>query len=119
MVSPVRSDVWQSFPDEVTKSIRLVVTGNNYEVNVGGEKGKGTCEVDLSTSPSRMTIIGTEGPNAGKKMLAIFEFPKEDELRVCYDVKGVDFPKAFESTPENSYFLVSYKKESESKTQDE
>lgn len=99
-----------AFPSAVTDTISLQLAAANYEVSVGGKLDKGTCTLDRSVTPWRMTIKGTEGPNAGKTMLAIFELPKEEELRICYDLKGTAFPTAFESTRENGWFLAVYKR---------
>jgi len=99
-----------AFPSAVTDTISLQLAGTTYEVNVGGKLDKGTCTMDRSVTPWRMTIKGTEGPNAGKTLLAIFDFPKQDELRICYDLKGAAFPASFESTRENGWFLAVYQR---------
>ena len=98
------------FPDTVTNGIILSVTGSEYSVLVGGKPDKGTCELDESSEPIRMTIHGTEGPNTGKTFLAICDFPTSEEMRVCYDMKGAAFPNEFDSTAENGYFFVKYKR---------
>jgi uncharacterized protein (TIGR03067 family) len=43
--------------------------------------------VDDAASPQTMDIVGREGPNAGRTMLAIYELEK-DRLTVCYDLDG-------------------------------
>jgi uncharacterized protein (TIGR03067 family) len=96
------------FPPEVTSTISLRIAGDQYEVLVGNNPDKGRCTVDESQTPHQMTIIGNEGPNAGKTILAICELPGPDEFRVCYDLSGSGFPGSFESTAENKYFLVTY-----------
>ena len=96
------------FPSSLTDSIALSVTGEQYEVNVGGNPDKGKCTVDRTTSPNRMTITGTDGPNAGKTFLAVFDFPEPTQMRVCYDLTGAAFPNTFESTADNELFLVVY-----------
>jgi uncharacterized protein (TIGR03067 family) len=98
------------FPSSVTDTISLVASGEQYEVKVGGKADKGTCIADRRTSPNRMTITGIEGPNAGKTFLAVFDFPDPTQMRICYDLNGTAFPTAFESTTENGWFLVSYKR---------
>lgn len=97
-----------AFPKEVVDGITLTITGENYEVLVGGRPDRGTCQRDESQTPGRMVITGTEGPNTGKTYLAIFEQPSDDELRICYDLSGDGHPGVFESTAENGYFLVTY-----------
>jgi uncharacterized protein (TIGR03067 family) len=99
-----------AFPAQVTNTITLAITGDQYVVDVGGQPDKGTCVTDTTQSPQRMTITGTEGPNAGKTLLAIADFPSEGEMRICYDMAGKKFPETFESTAENGHFLVTYRK---------
>jgi uncharacterized protein (TIGR03067 family) len=115
--SPSSQGNWQAtkailagapFPDSVTAGITLSLSGSEYIVSVAGEPDKGTCELDQSSTPSRMTIRGTEGPNKGKTFLAICDFPSSDEMRVCYDMEGAKFPADFTSTAKDGYFLVSY-----------
>lgn len=96
------------FPSAVTESISLTITGDQYEVMVGDKPDKGTCSIDADHTPNRMKINGTEGPNTGKTFLAIFDFPNADEMRVCYDLSGSEYPTEFESTAENGLYLVDY-----------
>jgi len=98
----------QALPPEAAQAIALTLTNDQYLVNVGGAIDKGTFTTDLSTTPNRMTIKGTEGPNAGKTMLTIFDAPDAQTMRLCYDLEGKKFPQLFESTVENKYFFVTY-----------
>lgn len=98
------------FPPTVTEGINLTIDGENYSVLVAGSPDKGKCKLDVETSPQRMTIHGTEGPNAGKTFLAICDFPQENEMRVCYNMNGEAFPEEFLSIADNGYFLVTYRK---------
>lgn len=99
------------FPGSVTDGIKLSINGAEYNVSVAGNPDKGTCDLDQSSAPLRMTIRGTEGPNTGKTFLAICDFPSGEEMRVCYDMQGVAFPSEFTSTAENGYFLVNYRRD--------
>ena len=99
------------FPPSLANSTTLKLDGVNYEVESGGNPDKGTCVQDRTTTPHRMTISSVEGTNAGKTILAIFEMPNEKTLRVCYDLKGADFPTDFESTSDNGYFTAVYTRE--------
>lgn len=100
-------------PPADLKAITLKITGGNYEVTVEGEKesDKGTCTLDTSTSPKRMTIKSTEGKNRGKTFLAIYEM--KDALRVCYDLSGQEFPKEFEAPKGTQLYLVGYRRPKE------
>ncbi len=101
----------QELPKEIRDGIVLKLAGDQYDVRVNGRPDKGTCVTDMSTTPHRMTIAGTEGPNKGKTLLAIFEMPETDKMRVCYDLTGKAFPTAFKSEHGTTNYLVEYRKE--------
>src|SRR5436853_188117 len=78
------------------KAIKPKIPDTNYEVIVAGEstvKDTGTCTLDTSVTPHRITIKSTEGTNKGKTILAIAEMPDANSMRVCYDLGGKEFPK--------------------------
>lgn len=99
-------------PDEALKAITLKITGDKYEVTVAGEPhaDKGTCTLDTSTTPKRMTIKSTEGPNKGKTFLAIYEMKDAGSLRVCYDMSGTEFPKEFKAPKGTPLYLAGYRR---------
>jgi len=102
--------------DADLKAITLKIADGKYEVTIEGEKGgidKGTCTLDTTTTPKRMTIKGTEGPNNGKTILAIYEMKDAVSLRICYDLSGTDFPKEFKATKGTKYYLVGYRRKKE------
>jgi uncharacterized protein (TIGR03067 family) len=57
-----------------------------------------------------MDITGTEGPNKGKTMLAIYEL-EGDSMKVCYDMSGKERPTEFKTKPGTAQFLAKYKRE--------
>ena len=93
----------QKFPDEVRKSIKLVIKDGKYTVTVGKELDKGTSKLVTSAKPKAMDIMGTDGPNKGKTMLAIYEL-NGDTLRVCYDVSGMKRPRSSRRRPARNSF---------------
>jgi uncharacterized protein (TIGR03067 family) len=99
-------------PDAALQAITLKVNGTNYEVTVTGEKepDRGTCTLDPNTTPKRMTIKSTSGPNQGKTFLAIYEMKSAGALRVCYDLSGTDFPKEFKAPKDTAHYLVGYRR---------
>lgn len=101
----------REFPKEVRESIVLKLDGDQYSVTVNGTPDKGTCTIDASVTPHRMTIKGTVGPNQGKTLLAIFEISDKGLLRVCYDLSGNEFPQEFKSPAGTMQYLVEYRKE--------
>lgn len=101
----------REFPKEVRESIVLKLDGDQYSVTVNGTPDKGTCTIDASVTPHRMTIKGTVGPNQGKTLLAVFEISDKGLLRICYDLSGKEFPKEFKSPSGTMQYLVEYRKE--------
>jgi uncharacterized protein (TIGR03067 family) len=100
----------QKFPDEVRKTIKLVIKDDKYTVTVGQEgDDKGTVKLDPSATPKTMDISGTEGPNKGKTFLCIYELDG-DTLKVCYDLSGKARPTEFKTKPDTKLYLVTYKR---------
>ena len=98
------------FEESLVSSITLAVSEETYETSVGGQPDCGTCELDRTTTPYRMLLKGTEGPNKDKTMLAIFDFPEPGQMRVAYDITGKAYPTDFESSPENGIFVATYQR---------
>ncbi len=96
--------------DEVVKSIKLILKGDKYTVHAGKSVDEGTVKSDKSKKPYTMDIVGTEGPNKGKTILAICELDG-DTLKICYDLGGKDRPKEFMTKEGTQLFLVTYKRE--------
>jgi uncharacterized protein (TIGR03067 family) len=100
----------QPFPEEVRKTVKLVVKDDKYTVTVGKKVDQGTVKLIPSAKPKAMDITGTEGPNKGKTILAIYE-RNGDTLRVCYDLSGKKRPTEFKTEAGTQLFLVQYKRQ--------
>ncbi len=100
------------FPDEVRKSIKLVIKGNKYTVTVGEQSDEGTVKRMPSAKLKAMDITGAKGPNKSKTILAIYEH-KGDTLRICYDLSGKKRPTEFKTQAGTPLFLVEYKRQKE------
>jgi uncharacterized protein (TIGR03067 family) len=98
------------FPDEVRKITKLVVKDDTYTVTVGTKVDKGTVKMNPKAKPKALDIVGTEGPNKGKKIRAIYE-RDGDTLRICYDLSGKSRPTEFKTRTGTQLFLVTYKRE--------
>jgi uncharacterized protein (TIGR03067 family) len=98
------------FPEEIRKSMKLVLKGDQYTVIVGMNPDKGTCKANSAANPKTLDITGTEGPNKGKTILAIYE-QKGDTLKVCYELGVAGRPKEFKTKEGTQLFLVTYKRE--------
>jgi uncharacterized protein (TIGR03067 family) len=98
------------FPDEVRKTIKLVVKDDKYTVTVGKGVDQGTIKLNPKAKPKELDITGTEGPNKGKTIMAIYE-RNGDTLRICYDLSGKGRPTEFASKEGSPIFLVTYQRE--------
>jgi uncharacterized protein (TIGR03067 family) len=96
--------------DEATrKSMKLVLEGEKYTVTLNKVADKGTIKIDPMAKPKSMDILGTEGPNKGRTLLAIYEV-KGDTLRICYDLSGKKRPTEFTTQTGDKNFLVKYER---------
>lgn len=98
------------FPDEVRKSIKLVIKDSKYTVTAGKGPDQGTLKLNPAAMPKEMDIVGTDGPNNGRTILAIYE-QDGDTLRICYDLSGKSRPTEFRSKEGTRLFLVTYKRQ--------
>ena len=94
------------YPDESRKSIKLDLKDGKYALGVD----KGTVTLDAKAKPKTMDVVGTDGPNKGKTIPAIYELDGET-LKVCYDLSGKSRPTEFKTTTGTKLFLVTYKRE--------
>ena len=85
------------------------VLGRKVRIN-GIEFTEGTFEIDPNASPKGMVIKGTDGPNKGKVIPAIYEMQGKT-LRICYDLSGTQRPKDFKSLPGTKLYLVRYERQ--------
>lgn len=98
------------FPEEIRKTIKLVLAGDNYTATIGPTTDKGTVKLKADAQPKQMEIKGVEGPTKGKTIPAIYEHDG-DTLRVCYDLSGKDYPTEFKTKEGTLLYLVTYKRE--------
>jgi uncharacterized protein (TIGR03067 family) len=99
----------EAMPAEALKAVHLLLRDGKYHAKIGNVVDTGTYTVDTSKSPKTLTLTGTNGPNKGKTMLAIFEV-EGTTLKVCYDLSGKAFPASFESKPKTDSFLATYER---------
>jgi uncharacterized protein (TIGR03067 family) len=98
------------FPDEVRQTIKLAIKDDQYTVTVGNQVDQGTVKLNPAATPKELDITGTEGPNKGRTILAIYE-RDGDTLRVCYDLSGQGRPTELKTTEGTQLFLVTYQRE--------
>lgn len=108
---PVTAEIGaKPFPEQLRKTIKLVVDGDKYTVTVGGMTDQGTVMLNMAVKPHEMDIIAGDGANKGKTILAIYK-RDGDTLTVCYDVSGTGRPKEFKTKEGAPHFLVTYKRD--------
>jgi uncharacterized protein (TIGR03067 family) len=63
---------------------RLILNDGAYQILDNHQRvvDRGEYHVDVQTSPSVMDIVGIEGPNAGRRLPAIYEI-SNDLLSIC------------------------------------
>lgn len=104
---PTAAELGEKPLDDATlKAIKLVVDGEKYTV---GKVDRGTLKIDPAAKPKTMDIVGTDGPNKGKTLLAIYELDG-DNLRICYDLSGKARPTEFKTKKGEKLFLATYKR---------
>lgn len=108
---PVTAELAGStLPAETLKSWKLILKSDSYSFKNGPETDLGTLKFDTTKSPPEIDIVGTDGPNKGKTILAIYELAK-DTLKVCYDLGGKSRPMEFVSKSGTQLLLVTYTRE--------
>ncbi|HXC37123.1 MAG TPA: TIGR03067 domain-containing protein [Candidatus Acidoferrales bacterium] len=96
------------FPPLAAKIITLKLDDGKYVVNAENAD-KGTYTIDPTAKPKALDIIGTEGPNAGKRFPCIYEL-SGDTLKVCYQLGEGPRPAEFKSPAGTQIFLVTYQR---------
>ncbi len=98
--------------EKTLKDSRLVIKDGKYTYTVGDRTDGGTITLDASKKPKQMDIVGTEGPNKDKKILAIYEVG-ENSLKICYalEKESPERPKEFKSETGTKNLLITWKRQ--------
>ena len=64
----------------------------------------------LTYRNGRMDIFGKTGVNSGNHIKAIYKF-ESNQLVICYNLKGDDYPSDFITKSNSFYFLSFFKKQ--------
>ena len=83
----------------------MIISDSNFTV-IAESVDKGTVKV----SSNQLDIFGKEGVNKGKHFTAIFKL-ENNELTICYNLKGTEYPAEFNTKGKPLYFLSRFKKE--------
>jgi uncharacterized protein (TIGR03067 family) len=79
----------------------LVLDGHDYNIVDRSNQvvDRGEYLVETQARPWTIDIVGRDGPNAGRSMLAIFELT-DDRLTVCYNLEGGSRPDSMQAQHE-------------------
>jgi len=89
---------------------RLLIKSAGYQILDHQQRVVDCGEVRLNTavSPFAMDIVGLEGPNAGRTLLAIYEI-SNDLLSICYDMEGDGKrPRSMQPEVDQILLLITY-----------
>ncbi|HZO23617.1 MAG TPA: TIGR03067 domain-containing protein [Steroidobacteraceae bacterium] len=89
----------------------LVLDGRDYSIIDQSNHivDRGEYLVDDTSSPQAIDIVGRDGPNAGRSMLAIFELTG-DRLTVCYDLDGAERPLNMQAQEDQLLLSITYER---------
>ena len=87
----------------------LVLDSGGYSIIDRGNRvvDSGNYLVNDSARPATMDIVGREGPNAGRTMLAIYRLAG-DNLTVCYDLDGSERPTDMQCRQDQLLLSITY-----------
>ena len=97
------------YATDTFKSAVLTLEEGKYSVAFGGVDDKGTVVTDTAKKPKQMTITGTDGPNKGKTIPAIYELDG-DTLKICYELEKKAPPADLEAKEGTSTLFIVYKR---------
>lgn len=103
---PVKEEIGgKALPAVAFAGQKLAMNDSNY-IFTAESVDKGT----VTRNGDKMDIYGKEGVNAGRHFTAIYKL-ENDELTICYNLKGDKYPEGFDSKTSPLYFLCVFKKE--------
>jgi uncharacterized protein (TIGR03067 family) len=104
--TPIRQAIGgKELPTVVFQKQKLIVNNSNYTFSAESvDKGI------LKYQNGQMDIYGKEGVNTGKHFTAIYKLDNE-QLTICYNLKGDAYPSAFETKSNPTLFLSVFKKD--------
>ena len=86
---------------ESIKGTKLILTGGKYQY----QTDKGEYKLYPAEETKAIDIVGLEGSNKGKTILAIYQL-EGDRLKICYELTGKTRPTTFKAETGTRQFLV-------------
>lgn len=104
----------QKLPEENIKQSKITWKGKDVTVETphqSKEPIKATMlKIDPTKKPREMDWTRANGPDAGKPMLAIYEFLGDDEYRIIFAPAGKDRPKEFSTKAGSGHMMHTWKR---------
>ncbi|MBS1918248.1 MAG: TIGR03067 domain-containing protein [Bacteroidetes bacterium] len=88
----------------------LELDETSYQLRENEVIDSGLIEMIGNREPQALLITGIFGPNKGKTFSCIYRLESNDDLLMCYNLGGGDFPKSFKTFENTLLYLVHYKK---------
>jgi len=87
---------------------RLLIKDAGYQIldNQQHVVDRGELRLDAA-SAAALDLVGLEGPNAGRTLLAIYEL-SNDLLSICYDMEGAQRPRSMQPEEDQILLLITY-----------
>jgi uncharacterized protein (TIGR03067 family) len=88
---------------------RLIIGRDGYQIVDHSDQvvDGGELRLDEAAFPCALDIVGSHGPHAGKRMLAIIELDG-DRLRVCYDLERDERPSNMQPQADQLLLSITY-----------
>lgn len=103
--TPIRQEIGgKELPASVFQTQKLIISDTTYTFSAESVD-KGT----LTYKDGQMDIYGKEGVNKGKHFTTIYKLDNE-QLTICYNLKGDSYPAEFETKSKPTLFLSVFKK---------
>jgi len=101
----------KDLPKAEAEAMVLTVAGEKYSFKTIDQQIEGTHKLDPTKKPKQIEATRTKGPDAGQKMLGIYEL-KDDTFTVCFAAAGkTERPTELKSEPGSGNKLITLKRE--------
>ena len=103
---PVKQEMGgQALPKAAYETQKLILKDSTYTL-IAESVDKGVVRV----KDNKLDIYGKDGVNAGQHFSAIYKYENE-QLIICYNLKGDSYPISFETKPKTLLFLSVFQRE--------
>jgi uncharacterized protein (TIGR03067 family) len=93
--------------DDALAPIKLHISGNDYTVQTKDGEDGGSFQLDETQTPGRIDVVTKKGD----QVPAIYEFPADGSMRVCYALGGGLRPVEFKSHSDTGHVFAVYRHE--------